>query len=705
MIMTNYQYDNLRLENLPTIPHTLLELIQLSAQPVVEVEDLAHIIRQDPIVCARIFNLANSVYFRQWNKISDVQQLLVVIGIEPVFQIALLCATEQIFTHQNSQLELPVTILWYRSVLCANIAEEMAALVGYASRHEVYLAGLLHRIGQWTLLSNFTQRYLDKVDIALELRRAEGLEHNLFKVTSSEIGAKVIQDWQITPTVCSFIADAIKSQTHPPDSLLESSPLARILALSSILCDTQDVRSAEVIYAASRLFGLNNAIIQKVTLRAREQTDSIITNFFPSKDAALSVSGPELLQKSQAQQQRSLRLQIKNYALVHSSRIFPKNYAELQKICQQLRLNLNLLFGIQDLCFLFPENTSNSLYGYDDLGTRPELHQVSISSEGAINLILKAVQEDKTYYSPAELKSVFSVPERQLENLLGSKFLCYIPLRSGAHQKGIIVAPLSLHQWQQFSAVPSLLQLAGQVAGAALDATKEQCQSWEQKYDAELASNRRAVPHEINNPLSIINNYLFLLFQQLETKENREQIKIIQGEIGRVGILVSELEDLHAVEIEQKRSHIQINELIHTLHALLYSTLFEPRHLKLNMDLAVELKPIASVGSNVKQVLINLLKNAAEALPSQGEVWVTTRDRVYKNRRQYVEIEIRDNGPGIDKEILADIFQPVRSTKQGHSGLGLSIVKHLLDEIDGEISCSSAETGTRFQIFLPRVLA
>ncbi|MFA5700334.1 MAG: HDOD domain-containing protein [Desulfuromonas sp.] len=702
--MPDSLYENLRLETLPTIPHTLLELIQLSTQPMVKIEDLAHIIRQDPIVCARVFNLANSVYFRQWNKISNVQQLLVVIGIDPVFRIALLCATEQIFTHPNRQLDVPVTTLWYRSVLCANIAEEMAMLTGYAPKHEAYLAGLLHRIGQWTLLSNFPQRYLDAIDVTLELRRAESIEHRLFKVTSSEIGAKVIQAWQVTPPVCSFVADAIKLQTHPPDSMLESAPLVRILALSSILCDAPDIHSTEVIYAASRLFGLNNAIIQQVTERARQQTDSGISRFSSQKDANLSGSGPELLQRSQAQQQRNLRRQVKNNARVNTGRISPADYADHQKVCQQLRLNFNLLFGIQDLCFLLHENNSCSLCGYDDLGTRPALRQISISFEGATNLILKALKEDKTFYVPAEQEGVVSVPERQLENLLGSKSLGFIPLRSGTQKKGIIVAPLSQHQWQQFSAAPSLLQLAGQVAGAALVGVDEQRLQREQKH-AELAANLRTAAHEINNPLSIINNYLSLLLQQLKTEKAGEQIKIIQEEIGRVGIIVSGLENLHADGEREKRSHIQINELLSTLHALLYNTLFEPRQLKLHLQLDPELKPIASVSSNVRQVLINLLKNSAEALPAQGEVWITTRDRVYKNQRQYIEIEVRDNGPGIDKEILADIFQPVRSTKPGHSGLGLRIVKHLLDEIDGEISCSSSEAGTRFQIFLPRVLA
>ncbi|MCD6526938.1 MAG: ATP-binding protein, partial [Desulfuromonas sp.] len=130
----------------------------------------------------------------------------------------------------------------------------------------------------------------------------------------------------------------------------------------------------------------------------------------------------------------------------------------------------------------------------------------------------------------------------------------------------------------------------------------------------------------------------------------------------------------------------------------------QARQQELHLDLAPELQPITSYAGSLKQILINLLKNASEALPPQGSVWVSTRGQVYKNNRQYVEIEIRDDGPGIDGEILRQLFQPVTSTKKGHSGLGLTIVKNLVDQLQGEISCSSSNAGTRFQILLPCAL-
>ena len=82
---------------------------------------------------------------------------------------------------------------------------------------------------------------------------------------------------------------------------------------------------------------------------------------------------------------------------------------------------------------------------------------------------------------------------------------------------------------------------------------------------------------------------------------------------------------------------------------------------------------------------------------------MTTRDNIYLNDQRYIEISIQDSGPGIAPEILKNLFKPVTSTKEGHSGLGLSIVHTLVQEISGNITCySNQDQGTEFKIFIPR---
>ena len=105
----------------------------------------------------------------------------------------------------------------------------------------------------------------------------------------------------------------------------------------------------------------------------------------------------------------------------------------------------------------------------------------------------------------------------------------------------------------------------------------------------------------------------------------------------------------------------------------------------------------------IKQILVNLLRNAAEALDENGKIALATRGYRTADGRHYIDIRVQDNGPGIAEEIQARLFSPVTSTKgDGHAGLGLHIVKGMVDEIGANISChSSAAFGTTFNLVIP----
>ncbi|MBW7943622.1 MAG: ATP-binding protein, partial [Candidatus Kuenenia stuttgartiensis] len=95
-------------------------------------------------------------------------------------------------------------------------------------------------------------------------------------------------------------------------------------------------------------------------------------------------------------------------------------------------------------------------------------------------------------------------------------------------------------------------------------------------------------------------------------------------------------------------------------------------------------------------------KNAVETMQKGGQIHASTRDNVTIDGKPFVEIIIKDNGPGIPEHILQSLFTPVHSTKGGnHSGLGLSIVKNLVSSMNGSINCQSSKAGTAFTIYLP----
>ncbi len=105
----------------------------------------------------------------------------------------------------------------------------------------------------------------------------------------------------------------------------------------------------------------------------------------------------------------------------------------------------------------------------------------------------------------------------------------------------------------------------------------------------------------------------------------------------------------------------------------------------------------------LKQILVNLIKNAIEALSATGgRIEIANRGHVNRERRLYLELVVSDTGPGLSREVLANLFSAVKSTKEGpHHGLGLSIVHSLVKKLNGHIACRSGKTGTSFEILLP----
>ena len=105
------------------------------------------------------------------------------------------------------------------------------------------------------------------------------------------------------------------------------------------------------------------------------------------------------------------------------------------------------------------------------------------------------------------------------------------------------------------------------------------------------------------------------------------------------------------------------------------------------------------------------MKNSAEACKDGGSILVKTAGNVYMNGNRYIQLTVKDDGPGIESDILDNLFAPGNSNKgSGHSGSGLSIVKSLVEELNGQISCQTTHadqpdnnraSGTEFTLLLP----
>nr|WP_058006504.1 ATP-binding protein [Heyndrickxia oleronia] len=202
------------------------------------------------------------------------------------------------------------------------------------------------------------------------------------------------------------------------------------------------------------------------------------------------------------------------------------------------------------------------------------------------------------------------------------------------------------------------------------------------------------IAHEIKNSLTSVKGFLQLM--KTGIIHNNQYFNVIKNEINRIEIISKELMLLGK---PMKRKY-----QLHHLHELINSSiiLLEPETNRHNIEIHTfyPKKPI-EINCNeakIKQLFINIIKNAIESMKNGGKLIV----RIEERKKQYVNIYISDEGCGISKEMLHKIGTPFFTTKKSGNGLGLMICKNIIEEHTGSLTVESVlNKGTTFIIRLP----
>ncbi|OIN99450.1 MAG: hypothetical protein AUJ49_11145 [Desulfovibrionaceae bacterium CG1_02_65_16] len=207
------------------------------------------------------------------------------------------------------------------------------------------------------------------------------------------------------------------------------------------------------------------------------------------------------------------------------------------------------------------------------------------------------------------------------------------------------------------------------------------------------------IAHEIRNPLFAIGGFANQLLRTISEPAAREKIEIIIEESKRLdGILKSIL--TFARPVEPGRGVTDLNDIVRDTMELM-GLACENQGIVPTLKLAEDLPQVKAGPELIKQCLINLVKNAVEAMPEGGRLAVRTA-----MGHTHVLLEVEDTGHGIPPEIRDKIFSPFFSTKGRGSGLGLSMTKKTLDDIGGTVELFSVPgEGTRVTLHLPPQLA
>jgi signal transduction histidine kinase len=212
----------------------------------------------------------------------------------------------------------------------------------------------------------------------------------------------------------------------------------------------------------------------------------------------------------------------------------------------------------------------------------------------------------------------------------------------------------------------------------------------------QLASS---LAHELNNPLQAIQSGLGLLIgevQQGHTSQALNDLGVIQAELDRIQALFRQMLDFYR-PVSCECLPLDLNAICESVAVLMRKRLQEAR-VTLRLDLARSLSLTCGDSNQIKQVLLNLLLNAAEAMPVQGgHIMLSTACQ-----QGHIAVRVVDDGIGIPEAQRARLFEPLFTTKTRGLGLGLAISQEIIQRHGGEIRVESAlEIGTVFTVTLP----
>ena len=206
------------------------------------------------------------------------------------------------------------------------------------------------------------------------------------------------------------------------------------------------------------------------------------------------------------------------------------------------------------------------------------------------------------------------------------------------------------------------------------------------------------VSHEIKNPLMVIGGLANQVERRLpEDPAAQEKLRIIQTEVKRLESFLGELRDFLRPAQPTKRE-INVNEVIRDVKALMGDALGE-KGVVLEDRLAPDLPPVELDPNQIKQVLVNLVKNAMEATEGQGKILLSSG----ATKDGQVWFAIQDTGKGMSEDVLEKIFHPFYTTKDKGTGLGLAVINKIITDHHGTITVdSSAGSGSTFTVRFPQ---
>lgn len=687
---------------LPSLPQTLVRLLDVCNDLKVELPKIGEIVGQDIAVTVKILKLANSAFIGARSKFHTIDQAVIYLGRDTVKNLVISLAVYETF--RSTARTVPgfnIKEFWHHSLLVALLAKEIAELCNLPNPAEFYLTGLLHDIGKYLISICFqgdSQQNLTTFETTAALMQQEkalcGLSH-------PEAGALLARHWNLTEP----LAQAIALHHEPPSYPWGSNALGKITALANLLAVDHEDMDGLIQQAAVELNITPDILLiiraeQQESVLAVADSMGITTDPIPlRKQPDIAIKNPTTLAKK-----------VGDLVQVHGILDNLIKAQTTNRVLQVLEESLNILFDITKSVLLLPDEKALHLVAKGSF-RNPLVRKLRDFNaplrDSPFSLRLK--EQKMTNLSRSAIVPA-KCPEMSLFAVFEEKQLLFLSFALSKVQRGLLVFSCnhSILAEQDINE-ESLLLLMAHVA------TRLELENIQRLHADALARERittiqeaaRTLAHEIANPVAIIGNYLSLLHSRPGVSDEvLAELQIIGNELERIGKISGQLNSLATPSAPESVEPINILETITSTLQLLRQSMPVGKDVSMHAEAKTSLPTILVNKQALQQILLNLLSNSLDAVGNNGWITVECRHQLVAGSKQgEIVMEVIDSGPGITPAIVDRLFRAGYTTKgQGHAGLGLAIVKKLTSDLHGRILHRTGENGaTHFILSLPAI--
>lgn len=697
----NNVFEKIKQSNhLPQLPQVMLKLVKACGNDTSSSDELAHIISADPSLTSKLLQIIGSSYVNLPKEVSNIKTAVVYLGLETIRNIAISSAAMHFFSLSKKLPEFDMAQFWYHSYKCGVIARKIAQENNFSDPDDFFLAGLLHDIGRLVLMQAFPKEYQALLQTDFSETELLNGEMNLFGADAPQISSLLFSHWNLN----SLASDAVLFINEPVDKIREEVAYIKTVYMANILSGPDPMEEIPQILP---LTGIPEDRVGQIAVEAEVEVLGMAKSL-----------GIKLTPGRDREVEQGIALEIKDLSLVYGTLENLLNAKDIPSVLDIVQNGLKIVFNVPRVFFFLLDGEKTMLTGDCNPADKNYkiVSRIALPMSNPSSMLVKSLKTgtiQTQFQSARDADSAIS--DIRIIRLLETKGGYCIPIACGGRGMGVMVLGVDPDLARNLDGNRGLLKFFSKQAGMCLQNigfNQEYARDMNEKKMEAYATLTDKVIHEINNPIAIIKSYLETLRLKLPDKHPaQDELSVVGEEISRVSVLLEGLSSFSKPKIGGFEA-IDINQLCTGIIEILKKSILLPRQIQASFCMDSAIPRIKTDRNGLKQVIINLVKNAAEAMENGGKIELTTRllpgsaKILIDEKKQLsgsIEIRIQDNGPGIAPGIMEKLFEPYNSSKNGkNAGLGLAIVHSIVKELNGRVTCDSNQSrGTCFSVFLP----